>query len=93
MEENKIKSITNHTCPNCNQDIFVETQIIPPTIMSIFTPKDVATSKVDCITRIETLTIDEEKKTSVIKWINDPRTVFGPSEVDSIINSLLKPEE
>jgi hypothetical protein len=67
--------------------------MIPPTVNSVFTEEAVEIAKQDCRERVETLTIDEEKKSAVIKWLNDPSTVFGPEEVESIILSLLKPQE
>ena len=91
-ESNIIKSITLHVCPHCGEEILVESQMTSPTVNSLFTAKDVEAAKKDCIERVETLTLDEEKKASVIKWLNDPDTVFGPAEIESIILSLLKPE-
>ena len=91
-DSNVIKSITEHVCPHCGKEIYVESQMTPPTVNSIFTEKDTLEAKKDCVSRVETLAIDEEKKTAVIKWVNDPATVFAPSEVESIILSLLKPE-
>lgn len=91
QEDNAIKSIIEHPCPKCGEKLFIETQTIPATTSAIFTMNDMLDAKQDCIKRIETLSIDEEKKQNVIKWIQDPNTIFGPKEVDSIIDSLLKP--
>ena len=92
-ETNIIKSITVHTCPHCNGEIFIESQTTPPVVSSLFTAESVAKAKADCLARVETLTIEDEKKASVVKWLNDANTVFGPEEVENIILSLLKPEE
>jgi len=92
-DNNVIKSIVTHTCPHCAKEIYIESQMVPPTINSLFTAEAIATAKKDCIGRIETLTIDEEKKSMIIKWLNDPETIFGPNEVESIILSLLQPQE
>lgn len=92
-ENNIIKSITTHTCPHCKGEIFIESQITPPVIASLFTSEDIEKAKHDCLARVETLIMDEEKRASVVKWLNDPNTVFGPGEVESIILSLLKPED
>ena len=92
-ESNVIKSITTHTCPHCGEDIFVESQMTPPVVNSLFTVTDIEVAKKDCLARVETLAISDDKKEDVIKWLNDPNTVFGPTEVESIILSLLKPEE
>ena len=91
-ENNLIKSITVHVCPRCKEELYVENQITPPVVGSLFTKNDVEEAKRDCLGRIETLTMEDEKKEQVIKWINNPDTIFGPNEVESIILSLLKPE-
>lgn len=94
MSENSvIKAIVLSTCPHCKEEIYMESVMTPPNIASVFTKKDVEDAKKDCLARIETLTIDQEKKDVVIKWVNNPEIVFGPGEVENIILSLLKPEE
>ena len=64
----------------------------PPSINSLYTPDDVEDAKKDCLARVEALSIDDEKKETVKKWLGSPETIFGPEEVESIITSLLKPE-
>lgn len=93
QENNLIKSITIHTCPHCKQDIYMESVMTPPNITSVFTKKDIEEAKKDCLKRIETLAISEERKNGVIKWVSDPEIVFGPAEVENIILSLLEPEK
>jgi len=92
-ENNLIKSITVLSCPHCKEEVFIESQMTPPSISSLFTEKDLHEAKDDCLKRLESVNIDEEKKEDVIRWINDPATVFGPSEVENIILSLLNKEE
>jgi len=92
-DNNVIKSIVTNTCPHCGKEIYIESQMTPPVINSVYTAEAVAKAKQDCIERIGTLAIDDEKKAVVIKWLNDPETIFGPNEVESIILSLLKPQE
>ena len=92
-ESNVIKSITNHTCPHCGKEIYIESQMTPSTVNSLFTPLAVEEAKRDCKERVETLTIDDEKKDAVMKWLSNPETIFGPGEVEAIILSLLKPTE
>ena len=96
MQENNsnvIKAITISTCPNCKEEFYIESIMTPSNITSVFTKKDIEEAKKDCLARIETLTISDEKKDAVIKWVNNPDIVFGPSEVENIILSLLKPEQ
>ena len=92
-ENNIIKSITTHLCPHCKKEIFVESQMVPPSVNSLFTSEDIEAAKKDCLARVETLSIDDEKKVEVAKWLNNPETIFGPGEIENIILSLLKPEE
>ena len=91
-ETNVIKSIVESACPHCTKTIYIESQFQPATVGEIFTKEKMEEAKKDCIARVETLTIDDERKASVMKWLSDPATVFAPNEVESIILSLLKPE-
>lgn len=94
MQDNQIiKSITTHNCPHCKGDIFIESQMIPSYVSAIFTPEEVKLAKEDCIKRVEELDLPEEKKEAVKNWVELPNTIFGPSEVEKIILSLVKPEE
>ena len=90
--ENTIKSITEHTCPSCGVEIYVENQMVPPIVGALFTKDDVKMAKENCLTIINGMDLPEDKLESVVKWINDPETVFGPGEVESIIASLSKIE-
>lgn len=90
-ETNVIKSIEAHTCPHCGKEVFIESNMTPPVIKNLFTAEEANKAKKDCIERVETLTIDDEKKAVVIKWLSDPETIFAPTEVESIILSLLQP--
>lgn len=94
MQENNqiIKSILEQPCPNCGQKLFIETQTIPATTSAVFTMSEMMDAKQDCVKRIETLTLDEEKKKQVLAWVNNENTIFSGAEVDGIIESLLKPE-
>ena len=91
-ENNIIKSITIHTCPHCKGEVYIESQMVPPTVNSVFTAKEVEKAKSDCKLRVETLAISDEKKEAVNKWLESPETVFNESEIESIVLSLLKPE-
>lgn len=92
-ELNTIKSIVESTCPHCGQPVYIESLFNPAMVGEVFTKEQMNEAKQDCIARIDALSIDENKKEEVIKWINDPKTIFAPGEVESIILSLLKPEE
>ena len=87
-DNNLIKSIVSSQCPHCNESIYIESQFQAATVGSVFTKEEMDKAKDECISRVATLEIDEEKKESVIKWLKDDSTIFAPTEVESIILSL-----
>ena len=91
-ETNIIKSIVESSCPHCQGSIYIESQFQPAMVGEIFTPEKLEEAKKECVERVQSLAIDDDKKKSVIDWVLDENTVFAPGEVDSIILSLLKPE-
>ena len=91
--ENNIKSISFHECPHCKKGFYVESIFTPPEVSSLYTKDEVAKAKNDCLERLETLSIEDDKKELVKNWLDSPDTIFGPSEVESIILSLLKANE
>jgi len=94
MENDTIKTIVpNFQCPHCNQPIIIEFSTVAPKIVSIYKIEDIEIAKKDAISRIEVLSVDEEKKMEAIKWIKDEGTIFGKSEVDAIVSNLLTPEK
>ena len=94
MQENDkiIKLIQEHNCPKCGEKLFVETRTTPAMSESVFTFEQMNDAKKDIIQRIDIISIDDDKKINVLKWINDPATFFGPGDVEDIIQSLLRPE-
>ena len=77
-------------CPHCQKVIFAEFVNTPTDLSSIFTKEEMIKAKEDACLRVESLSIDDDKKEEVLKWIRDESTIFAPGEVDEIINSLLK---
>lgn len=92
-ENNVIKSISMHKCPHCDKEFYAESQMIPPVVGTLFTEEDVKKAKEDCLSRLETISLEDDQREAVKNWINSPDTIFGPTEVEAIILSLLKSEE
>ena len=90
-ENNLIKSISEHECPSCGGLIYVETETLPTIVSSVFEPDDVAVAKSEVIRLLDGIDIDADKKADVIKWVNDPETIFNQSEARKIIDSLQEP--
>lgn len=93
MENNIIKSIVEGLCPHCEKTIYFESRFLPPAIGEIFTMEKMQKAKEDCIERVKTLSLDSERKSAVIQWLENPETVFAPNEVELIITSLLETGE
>ena len=91
--DNTIKTIIETECPHCGKPTIVEFSTTSPKIVAVYKKEEIEKAKMDTIERIKALSIDEEKKESAIKWVQAEETVFGPSEVDAIINNLLEPIE
>lgn len=87
MESNTIKSIVPYICPHCSNDFFVELTTIPTMVTGIITYSDIEKAKKDAIEKISKL-IDSEGKFETIKWIENEDTIFGPSDVDRIVENI-----
>jgi hypothetical protein len=86
----KIKSIFPHKCPHCGQDVFIEFSTTTPVLDSLYTKEDVVKAKNDVLLKLTDLDIPQEKKDEIILCVTDPITIFGPSEVDLILDSIKK---
>ncbi len=91
MSQPVIKSLTPCVCPSCGKDIIIDFSI-NPSLSSVYTVEDVEKAKLDAIERIKTLSIDEDKKLGAIEWLKNEENIVGPNDVDSIVNSLLSPD-
>ena len=89
MTQNNIKTILPLECPHCKGAIFMEFTSRSPELTASFTIEDIKKAKEDARLRIERLKIDDSKKEEALAWVGDEATVFGPGEVDEILNSLI----
>ncbi len=93
QENQTIKSIIPTKCPKCQEDILVEFHSAIPTLHSTYTPADVEAAKGIAISKIKDLAISEDSKSGIINWIESDDTVFGMSEIDSIVESAKNQNE
>ncbi len=94
MEDNNvIKSIVPFICPHCSKDFFIELQTIPTMVSGILTPKEILNAKTLVSETILSMKISEEEKSSANDWVNKDETMFGPNDVDSIIENIKKQYE
>ena len=86
--ENTIKSITPVNCPHCKKEVFVEFEMRPTVLNELFTADQMSDAKAEVLRQIKDIDMDPEKKTAFVDWVTDKDTVFGPKEVQLIINSI-----
>ena len=91
-EPNLIKVLLKSECPHCLGEIFVEVESPAPIARGVLRMADITTAKENVIKKItELLTNEEIEKVDfdqAVEWINDSETVFGPSDVEAIIESI-----
>ncbi len=86
---NVIKSLFPQKCPHCQKDLLVETQTIPPVVSSILKLEDVAEAKKQVKNKaLEILHGDD--LSAALEWLDNEDTVFGPDDVQSIIDGFKK---
>ena len=91
--DNTIKTIAPTNCPHCFKEILIEFTSKSPELVAAFTEADVVMAKSEVLKRLETLNIDNEIKEEIKKWVEDEKTLFGPTEVEKIILSATNEKE
>lgn len=90
MESPKIlKQMTPTMCPHCNKEIFIGTQAMMPSVVSVSTMLQIKEVKKNIIERVEELKFsnDEEKK-QVIDYLNNENTLLDNSDIESLIKQI-----
>lgn len=94
MEDNNvIKSIVPFICPHCSKDFFIELQTIPTMVSGILTQNDIKEAKESVLKKIADLNLSIEETEESIKWIRNEETIFGPADIDGIIENIKKQYE
>lgn len=88
MENNEIKALTPYDCPHCGKQIVIEFVTLAPRLMNIFTPETIEKTKQETISRIQALGVDESISRPMIEWLRNPETLFGPDDIETIIQQL-----
>jgi len=95
MNESKIlKVISTTICPHCSQPIVVSQKMTSPWVDWVLKESDVEKAKGTVIGMVEkSTTITDAEKTSLLTWLKDKTTLFGPDEIDNIVQQILTKEE
>jgi hypothetical protein len=91
MDINLIQNVLPTNCPHCSKLIFISYQFGMPSINSIYGEEEVKTAKESVLKKIkENKDINEEQKLRVEKWVMNPKTLFGVSDVDTVIDNIIQ---
>jgi len=91
MNESKVLKIISTTiCPHCSQPIVVSQKMTSPWVDWILKESDIEKAKKTVISMVEkSTTITEEEKKSLLKWLTSDDTLFGPEDIDIVLNQIL----
>ena len=92
MNDQEIKALPPSVCPHCGQQVVIEFTATAPKLTGVFTVEMIEDTKKEVVEKIKALGLSLDKETEAIAWITNPETVFGPDDIDNIINGL-KPNE
>ncbi|MFA6325322.1 MAG: hypothetical protein WCX46_03815 [Candidatus Paceibacterota bacterium] len=87
MGNNVIKSIIPQICPHCKKQIMVEIQSVSPVVSDLITENDIIDAK-EKVKNAATEILKGDKLKTTLEWLNDEDTIFGPNDIDSIIESF-----
>jgi len=90
QETRIIKVILPGMCPHCNKEILTAVRTVTPTVDWILKKEDIQIAKEKTLKLIEESNISQKEKESASKWISHEETLFGPDEVEEIVNQLTK---
>jgi hypothetical protein len=88
--ENTIRGILPQKCPHCGKDILISISQTPATISNLYTKEQIKEAKTEVIQKLAGINIEEKEKESILNWLNDENTVFGPEDSTDILNNILK---
>jgi hypothetical protein len=93
QESKVIKIILPGMCPHCNKEVMVAVKTITPVIDWMLRKEDLQNAKMKVIAAIDESDLSTEEKTQALDWVNNEDTIFGPEEVEPILDQILKKNE
>ena len=92
MKDTKIiKIVLPGMCPHCGKEILISTRMLTPLVDWVLKKEDIENAKNKVKEEIENINFkNKEEKKIIIDWLNDENTLFGPDEVKTIIEQILK---
>lgn len=93
-KQNIIKMISPSICPHCNKEILISNKMTAPWVDWVLKKEDIDKAK-ESVKKIvlESKAISAQEQTSVIEWLDNEDTLFGPEEVEIILQQILHKDE
>ena len=90
-EQKEIKLIIEGICPHCSEKIFMCQKMTTPLISYILKKEDFDSAKEKVRLKIEeSALLTNEQKGKVFSWLLDEGTMFGPDEVESTLENIIR---
>jgi hypothetical protein len=89
-ETRVVKIIVPGKCPHCAKEIMVSTRMVTPTVDWVLRPEDIEIAKQAVKAEVDKAEMPEEEKKMVHEWLDSPETLFGPEEVQLVVDQVLK---
>ena len=91
-----IKMLVKIECPHCKKEMLVGMENYAPEFKEIFTVEDVEKSKKTILDKLENAyekdVITKGTLNSAKEWVMADTTMFGPSDIDSVFESIINKE-
>jgi len=84
----RIKALAKSNCPHCSKELLIEVINYPSQVAGIFSEENFKEARQQVIKAIEGMGLKEEAKTEALTWAKNEEVLFGPNEVEEIINNI-----
>lgn len=93
QESKIIKVILPGMCPHCNKEVLMAIRTLTPVVDWVLRREDIQKAKNNVIDEVSKSNIPEEEKGPVLKWVQNEETLFGPEEVQHILDQVIKKDD
>lgn len=92
MEGTKvIKVVLPGLCPHCGKEVLISNRMLTPVIDWVLKREDIENAKNKVKEEVKVATFqDEGERKMIIDWLEHKDTLFGPSEVETVLRQVLK---
>lgn len=84
-----IKTIVPAMCPHCNKEMLVAIKSSMPMVDWALKKEDIQKAKQNVMNEISESSLSAEEKRMAFEWVQGEDTLFGPEEVDYILQQII----